>query len=234
MKKLKIKLHKPNEWGNYIHPDTLEVKDIVGEIPEKSIIIIKKKEFRSELSRSVIVTRYATISKGVLMYLSKTDASKKLAKLCATYMLRTKHFPPKVTVSGIKSEKKPVELVFTHTTSDTFQLLITEELLQGKNPYSFIENLIASSDKKHLKEQSEIQWIINKAPHGRGMCIKCKKQIKAGELRFKEMDSKDSIMNPDFYHYACFPFAKYEKETIHGIKDLTEEDQRKIRKTLKL
>lgn len=235
VKILKIRLSKPNEWGTFINPETLEIKEIVGEIPEKSIVIIRKKEYRSDLSRSVVNTHYATVSKNSLVYLSKRDVAKRLAKQCAQFMLKTGKIPQKITITRKIVENKPVELIYSFSTNEVFQLYITEELLEGKNPKNFIETLIASSDRDFLKTISEEEkhWKVTYAPDGRALCKKCKRQIKTKEIRIRKMPREEEPSRQEFYHFNCFAFSKIDPNKIHCINDLSEEDQKKIRKKLK-
>ncbi len=232
MKILKIKLSKPNEWGNFIHPETLEIKEIVGEIPEKAIVIIRKKEYRSELSRSVVSTRYGVVSKGTLLYLTKKDISKKLAKLFVNYTHKHEKIPPKVTISEKRVDNKPVEITYNYSTNESFQFLLSEELLAGENPKKFIEKIITTSDNLFSKKESSKQWRVDNAPHGRSLCKKCKRQIRVSELNLREIKEKDDPSTTEFYHFSCFPFTKYDQFSIHGIKSLSEEDQRKVRKKI--
>jgi hypothetical protein len=104
--------------------------------------------------------------------------------------------------------------------------------LAGENPKQFIEKIIAVSDNLFSKKESSKQWRIGYAPHGRNLCKKCKRQIRVKELNLREMKDEENLSTPEFYHYSCFPFTKYDQFSIHGIKSLSEEDQRKVRKRI--
>ena len=196
-------------------------------------MILQKREFREDLSRSVITTRYALVSKGSLNYITKREVPKYLARRCSKIILKTNKIPAKTTVAEGLEEKKPVELIFNYSKNESFSFQITEELLEGKNPKQFIEKIITKSSKEFVKAQSGRQWIVGYAPHGRGLCKNCKRQIRDKELRLREMESQDSVLNPELYHFNCFPFSTVESDSIHGINKLKEDDQRRIQKKMK-
>ena len=230
---MKIRLSKPNEWGKYIDPETFDIKEIISEVPDKAVVVIQKREFRSELSRSVISTRYGAITKGSLIYVTKREASKRLAKQCSRIMLKTDKIPAHITISEKREESKPIDLTYNFSASDKFPFQITAELLEGQNPKQFLEKIIASTHPGNVEFNSEKDWIIGYAPHGRGLCNKCKKQIREKELRFRLMDSKDSVMNRELFHFKCFPIKNTNPESIHGESKLEEEDQKRLRKLIR-
>ena len=146
--------------------------------------------------------------------------------------MKTDNLPPRTTISEIKSENKPIELIFNYSTNEKFPIQLTEELLEGQNPKQLIEKIKGASDKDFTDTSSGINWIIGYAPHGRGLCNKCKSRIREKELRFRLMESKDSVLNPELYHFKCFTKRLSKQDSIHGISKLREEDQKKIRKMI--
>ena len=229
---MKIKLSKPNEWGYFINPETLEIQELAGEIQNDSLVIIYKREYRSDLSRSLIRILYAQVSKNMLVYQSKKDLSKRLAKLCSKYMIEKNTMPPKVTIAKEMKEDKPVELVYSFRKNEIFQFQVTNELLNGKNPKEYIERLIDVSDKDFYKIKEEKRWKVEYAPNGRALCKKCKRQIKSKEIRFGELQVVEDLMSQQFYHLKCIDWNKLKKDNVYGIDDLKEEDIKRISKKI--
>ena len=230
---MKIKLSKPSEWGFFINPETFEIYELVGEIPNNSLVIINKKEYRNELGRNIILTNYALVSRNKLDYLSKKDMEKRLAKYCSTYILEKKSIPPRVTILKKLVDNKPVELVFVFRKNQNFTLKISEELLEGKNPKRIIEEIVTSSDEEYYKVNEEERWKVEYAPNSRALCKRCKKQIKSKEIRLCEIQTIEDILKKRYYHFRCFEWAKVNRNLVFGIESLKEIDQNQINKKLK-
>lgn len=169
-----------------------------------------------------------------MIYITKREVSKRLAKQCSEIFLKTNQIPPHISVSEKRSENRTIDLEYKYSAKESFAFQITEELVKGEKPIQTIKRIIATSETMSPKESSTRQWLIGYAPHGRGLCKICKKQIKEKELRIREMDSVDSVLNPELYHFDCFPFKKYEIDSLHGSNKLREEDQKKIRNKMAL
>jgi hypothetical protein len=232
-KKMKIKLKKPHEWGHFIDPESLEIKELIGEIPNNSLVIFRIREFKAELGRNVIITRYANISKNTLVYLIKRDFIKKLRKQIVQYMLNKNKIPPKVTFAKEITEKAPIELVYSFSSTMFFQMKITENDLDGKNPKEFFEKLITASDKDFFETKKDKRWKIEYAPNGRALCKKCRRQIKEKEVRLGEFQTFENQLIQQFYHFKCVDWSKQKEHLINGINDLTELDKQKLMRKLK-
>jgi len=230
---MKIKLSRPNEWGCFIDPVTLDIKELKGEIPQKTLVIIRKREYKPEISRALISTIYAITSKSGLIYLTKRDFAKLLSKKCSEYMLEKEKIPLRVTLAKKIVENKPVELLYNIKKNKAFQLKITEELLKGKNPKEFIENLISASQVDIYTKEIEKTWRIEYTPRGGSICKKCKRQIREKEIRFSELQIEKNIIKQLVYHYRCMDWKKLKENLVHGLDNLKEEDQKQIKKKFK-
>jgi len=181
----------------------------------------------------VILTRFARVSKSTLVYLSKKDFTNRLATLCMKYMLSKNKIPPKITFTKKLLEGKPVELSYNFSSGIAFQMKFTEKSLEGKNPKEFFEKLISTSDRDFLKIDEERRWKIEYAPNGRSLCKKCKRQIREKEIRLGELQREKNLLVQQFYHFKCFDWSKQKGILIHGINDLSELDQQKVKKKIK-
>ncbi|MCE7741442.1 MAG: hypothetical protein GOP50_03200 [Candidatus Heimdallarchaeota archaeon] len=230
---MKIKLRPPNEWGYYLNPETFEIRETIGDIPNNVLVVIRKKEYRAEISRSVFRTFYATISNNMLVYLSKKDTAKKLTKLCVQFMLEKGEIPPRVIIDQKRIENKPFELIFHFRTFATFPLKFSDNIFEDEEQKEHITTLINSIKTDFIKSREDNSWYIEYAPNGRTLCKKCKKQIKYKEMRITEIFSKIEQKDQRFYHFKCTDWSKLTSNLVKGIDKLTEDDQNQVKKKLK-
>ena len=229
---MKIKLSKPNEWGYYIDPFSLEMKEIKGEIPVKSLIIIKKRNYDKDVNRAVVKTTYAVMTKNGLRYLSKNDFSKALSKTCMNYILENKKSPPRTISIQKKEESNKIKLAYEFSKSEIFQISITDEMVEGKDLHEIKK--ILDENSVTLTEISNVDnsWRVEYAPNGRSLCKACKKQIKVGEPRFVNIDSEEDFIKQQTYHFRCMDWKKMKKDYIQDLDNLKADDRQYLEKRL--
>lgn len=228
---MKIKLSQPKEWGSFINPVTLQKGELKGEIPEKSLVIIKKKEFREEIDKVVILTNYCVIQDNKLLNLPKKEFTIKLAKRCAEFIVKNKILPPNTSILKITSSDKPIQLSYTHSKQEIFELILTTSMFPEQDMNQIIVEIM-NTTKKDVSEEREKKWKIEYSPHGRIPCKKCKKQIRTNDIRIGESYYKDEELNFYWYHIYCFNLSTIKDTNIEGLDDLKEEDKKKIAKKL--
>jgi hypothetical protein len=228
-----MQLDRSKEWGFFINPNDFSIHELKGEIANESFIILRKRMFEEGVGKILIRSFYGIILNEKFVYLTKKELSERIAVQCAKFIIKNSKLPPRVTIEKQPKENKPVDLVYTFSYYDTFNLRITETMLDGKDPKTIIERIIAKSNKNLYEAETEKIWRLEYAPHGRELCKKCKRQIKKGEIRLGEPFHTIDYLTYKWYHSKCLNLSKMEKDYVTGIENLKDEDKRRIEKKLK-
>ena len=225
---MKMKLDSEKEWGYYVDAETFHISNIKDDIPDGSLVIIKEKEYIEDISRTVIQTIYGIVSKDEFRPLNKKDISSLMSEACARYILTSDTFPPKVKIEKDLKEDKPAQLAFILSNYDTFHLKISSKLLEGKNPYELISEIVKHDiDKMTLKDKEEI-WLIEYAKSSRSKCRSCSSKIEKDTVRVGEPYYYEDHLNYKWHHEKCVFWKTIDKNQVTGIDELEEDDRERI------
>ena len=229
---MKMKLDSEDEWGYFIDPQSFQIVDIVDEIPDNSLVVLKEREYIEDLDRTVIQSSYGIVRENKYQPMNKREISKLFSKACADYVLKTKRLPPKILVEKKMQEDKDVKLAFVMTNYDTFHLTLNKTLLGGANPFEIINSVLQNATFKPILYDREEKWKVEYAKSGRSKCKSCDKTIEKGSIRVGEPYYFETYLNYRWHHEKCIFWQRLELEQISGLDQLDVKDKERIEKLL--
>ncbi|MCG3260037.1 MAG: hypothetical protein H7644_09835 [Candidatus Heimdallarchaeota archaeon] len=229
---MKINLDSDNEWGHFIDPDSFQIVEITDEVPDKSFVVFKEREYIDDIDRTVIQTTYGIIDGNKLQTMNKRELSKLMSKACAKYIIDFEKLPPKIMVEKKLIIDKPAQLAFILSNRDTFHLKIDKTALEGGNPYEVINSIMENQDFKLTMYDRDEKWKIEYAKSSRAKCRKCGLNIEKDTVRIGEPHYFEDHLNYRWHHEKCIFLQRFEKKNIKGLDLLEEKDRKRIEEIL--
>ncbi len=229
---MKLEL-KTDEWGYMIDPETLEMKNIIEEVPEGFFILIKAKEHVEDIGRTIVNTEYGYVEKNAFRPLDKRGLSAKISESCANYILQTNNMPRHITLKKDMKDNKPVELLFTLSVYDQFHLKLTPEQLKTDNPKELIEEIIKNTDFGKEEEEEEHKWKVEYAKSSRSTCKKCGEKIEKGVVRIGKPNLFQEHLNYQWHHVECIYWPSVFRSSFDDMSEINVEDREILKEKFK-
>lgn len=230
---MKISLDANSEWGYIIDPQSFMQIKMYDEIPEGFFFIIKRREYVTEIERTVVKNAYGRIKAGKTEKLDKKEMADFLSIALAKYILKNRKLPQHVKIKGELKYTKPVIFGFFIGNYDIFHLKIDSIDLKGENPKEIVDEIISKSSKNLFMKKREDQWKIEYARTGSSKCYKCKILIDKDSIRLGEPIYYREYLSFRWYHENCIDWSKFSSDRITGMEDIKTHEKRRIELKLK-
>jgi len=229
---MKIKLNRKTERGYYIDPITCEVHEIEKEVPDGAFVMLKEREDSPSQVMSVKTSFHIAQGKKLQRTSSKI-IGEQMSKACATYILENEELPLEILVKEEPIPNQPVILVLYLEEYLTIDITISEEDLNGEDPFEIITSIINTQTiRPTLYDRDSSKEKFEYAIHSRSICGACGQNIEKGTIRIGLPMSGLDYVCYRWNHERCIPAGMLSYDSAAGLEFLDDKDRYRIEKLL--